>query len=90
MLKEGDRAPDFSLPDQDGRMVNLGDLLKKSALVVYFYPRDFTPGCTEQSCSFRDNYDAYKKIGAEIIGISADSSASHENFLKNINCHFLC
>lgn len=82
MLKDGERAPDFSLPDQNGKMVKLSDLLKKSAVVVYFYPKDHTPGCTEQSCSFRDNYGSYKKLGAEIVGISADSSASHDGFAK--------
>lgn len=82
MLKSGDSAPDFALPDQTGTLVKLSALLKKSAVVIYFYPKDHTPGCTEQSCSFRDNYGAFKAHGAQIVGISADSTTSHEGFAK--------
>lgn len=88
MLKNGERAPDFALPDQHGHTVTLGDLLKAKAVVIYFYPKDHTPGCTQQSCSFRDNYGAYKKLGAEIVGVSADSSTSHEGFAKAHNLPF--
>lgn len=89
MLKEGARAPDFCLPDQNGRNVSLADLLQGKAVVMYFYPKDHTPGCTEQSCSFRDNYGIYKQHGAEIVGISADSATSHEGFAKEYNLPFL-
>ncbi len=88
MLKEGELAPDFALPDQNGAVVKLSELLKKSAVVVYFYPKDNTPGCTAQSCSFRDNYGEFKANGAQVIGISADSSTSHDDFAKAYSLPF--
>jgi|HubBroStandDraft_2_1064218.scaffolds.fasta_scaffold15561_2 peroxiredoxin Q/BCP len=79
-LAIGDKAPDFSLPAHDGRSVSLSDSLGKRAVVLFFYPMDDTPGCTVEACAFRDRYDAFAEAGADVIGISADSGASHEKF----------
>jgi peroxiredoxin Q/BCP len=79
-LKTGDKAPLFSLPDQAGKMINLADFIGKSNLVIYFYPRDDSYGCTKEACSFRDNYEDFKESGAEVIGISADDESSHRSF----------
>jgi peroxiredoxin Q/BCP len=81
-IHEGDRAPDFTLPNQDGAEVALHDLLKTSAVVLYFYPKDDTPGCTAEACSFRDSYEVFKDAGAEVVGISSDSAADHQAFAK--------
>ncbi len=78
-LSEGDKAPDFSTIDQNGNPVKLEDF-KGKKVVLYFYPRDNTPGCTAEACNLRDNYDALKKQGFEILGISPDSEASHKKF----------
>jgi peroxiredoxin Q/BCP len=75
----GHPAPDFELPDQDGRPVRLSEL-KGSWLVVYFYPADDTPGCTAESCSFRDSHEDFTDAGARVLGISADSPESHKAF----------
>lgn len=87
-IKVGDRAPSFTLPNQSGAMVNLDDLLGKKPIVLYFYPKDDTPGCTAESCAFRDSYDVFHDAGAEVIGISGDSSASHEQFAAKYNLPF--
>jgi peroxiredoxin Q/BCP len=79
-LGAGDRAPAFTLADQDGKPVALADFLGKRNVVVYFYPKDDTPGCTRESCAFRDQYDDFVDAGAEVIGISSDGSASHRAF----------
>jgi peroxiredoxin Q/BCP len=79
-IKTGDQAPDFSLPKQDGTPVQLQELLQKAAVVLYFYPKDDTPGCTKEACSFRDSYESFKDAGAEVVGISSQSAASHEAF----------
>ncbi len=79
-VEVGDRVPDFTLPNQDGAQVSLSSYLGKSALVLYFYPKDNTPGCTSEACSFRDSYEVFKDAGAEVIGVSADSSESHRKF----------
>lgn len=79
-LSVGDIAPDFMLNDADGRPVSLYSYTGQSAVVLYFYPKDETPGCTAQACSFRDNYEAFKNAGAEVIGISSDSGDSHRSF----------
>ena len=84
-IKAGDRAPDFSLPTQDGGELALRDLLKNSAVVLYFYPMDNTPGCTAEARSFRDSYDALKDAGAEVVGVSSQSPQSHQGFAKE-NC----
>ena len=75
----GDAAPAFSLPDQDGKPVSLADF-KGRAVVLYFYPKDETPGCTRESCAFRDAYEELKEAGAEVIGVSSDSPESHKKF----------
>jgi peroxiredoxin Q/BCP len=79
MLKEGDRAPDFTLMDQDGREVRLSDFAGKP-VVVYFYSRDNTSGCTRQALAFRDAHERLKELGAVLLGISRDSEASHRRF----------
>ena len=84
-VKAGDRAPDFSLPTQDGSEVALRDLLEKSAVVLYFYPMDNTPGCTAEARLFRDSYDDIKGAGAEVIGVSSQSPQSHQGFAEE-NC----
>jgi peroxiredoxin Q/BCP len=79
MIKEGNAAPQFSLENQDGKKVGLSDYLGKP-IVLYFYPKDDTPGCTTEACGFRDGYSEYRKLGAEILGISPDSVKSHQKF----------
>ena len=79
-LAVGDRLPDVTLPDASGTPVRLHDRLGKKTLVVYFYPKDETAGCTAQACSFRDQYEDFTAAGAEVIGISADDAASHASF----------
>ena len=86
--KVGDRAPSFSLPDQSGTTINLDDMIGKKPIVLYFYPKDDTPGCTKESCAFRDSYEVFQDAGAEVIGISGDSSASHEKFAAKYNLPF--
>jgi peroxiredoxin Q/BCP len=76
----GDRAPDFTLPDQAGRPVRLSDLVGKQNVVLYFYPKDATPGCTAEARAFRDAYDAFTDADTEVIGVSSDSVKSHERF----------
>ena len=81
-LAAGDPAPDFTLDDQDGHPIQLADFRGQKNVVVYFYPKDDTPGCTKESCAFRDHYTAFQDAGAEVIGISSDSSASHKAFAE--------
>lgn len=76
----GELAPDFTLPDQEGKEVRLSDLLGKKTIVLYFYPKDDTPGCTTEACSFRDSYEVFKDAGAEVIGVSSDTVDSHQRF----------
>jgi thioredoxin-dependent peroxiredoxin len=80
-LKIGDKAPDFKVNDQDGNPVRLSDL-KGQKVVIYFYPKDMTPGCTAESCNLRDNYKAMQKHGYEILGVSTDSEKSHRKFIE--------
>lgn len=87
-LKVGDRVPNFSLPSQTGTTVNISDLIGKKSLVIYFYPKDDTPGCTAESCAFRDSYEVFTDAGAEVIGISADSPQSHQQFAQKYNLPF--
>ncbi len=92
MTKEinvGSKAPDFSLPDQTGKRVNLSDFLGRANIVVYFYPKDESFGCTKEACSFRDSYEDFKAEGAEVIGISADDVASHQAFSANHKLPFI-
>ncbi|BAY34329.1 bacterioferritin comigratory protein [Nostoc carneum NIES-2107] len=88
-VKVGDTAPDFSLPAQNGETVNLRDFRGKSAVVLYFYPKDDTPGCTAESCAFRDRYEVFKNAGAEVIGVSGDSNQSHQQFAAKYNLPFI-
>jgi len=81
-LSAGAPAPDFTLPDQDGASVSLGDFRGKKNVVLYFYPKDDTPGCTKESCAFRDQYTAFSDAGAEVLGVSSDSPASHKAFAQ--------
>ena len=87
-IKVGDRVPNFSLPSQTGTTVNISDLIGKKFLVIYFYPKDDTPGCTAESCAFRDSYEVFTDAGAEVIGISADSPQSHQQFAQKYNLPF--
>ncbi len=88
-VKVGDRAPDFTLPSASGENVSLADFLGKKSVVVYFYPKDDTPGCTKESCAFRDSYEVFKEVGAEVIGISADSTKSHQSFASKYQLPFI-
>ena len=87
-LKEGDPIPHFSGVDQNGNNFNSKEHIGNQPLVVYFYPKDFTPGCTQEACQFRDSYEDFKELGAEVIGISADSAKSHEKFSKKHDLPF--
>lgn len=88
-LKANDRVPEFTLKDQHGADFVLGAALGEKALVIYFYPKDETPGCTAEACAFRDDYEAFVQAGAEVIGISADSVGSHERFAANRRLPFV-
>jgi thioredoxin-dependent peroxiredoxin len=79
-IKVGDKAPDFTLPSATGEQVRLSDRLGDHAVVLYFYPKDETPGCTAEACAFRDGYEAFTDAGAEVIGVSSDSSGRHASF----------
>lgn len=85
----GDAVPDFSLKDQNDKTFALKSVLGKKSLVIYFYPKDETPGCTAEACAFRDQYETFTKAGAEVIGISADSTASHQKFASNRKLPFI-
>ena len=87
MLKEGEKAPSFSLPDETGTKVSLADFAGKK-VVVYFYPKDDTPGCTKEACSLRDNYDAILEKGAVVIGVSKDDGESHKKFKTKYDLPF--
>ena len=88
VLEENTKAPDFSLPDENGIERNLRDYLGKTVL-LYFYPKDDTPGCTTEACSFRDDYSEYEKAGIIIIGVSPDSSEKHKKFKEKHNLPFI-
>ena len=87
MLKEGDKAPSFNMPANTGGNVSLSKL-KNQKVILYFYPRDDTPGCTKEACGFRDDLSKYKKAGAVVIGVSRDSLESHEKFVKKYDLNF--
>jgi peroxiredoxin Q/BCP len=87
MLKEGDKAPSFNMPTNKGENVSLSKL-KGQKIVLYFYPRDDTPGCTKEACGFRDGLSKYKRAGAVVIGVSRDSVESHEKFVKKFSLNF--
>jgi thioredoxin-dependent peroxiredoxin len=80
-LQAGDKAPDFTVNDQDGNPVKLSDL-KGKKVVLYFYPKDMTPGCTTEACNLRDNYKAMQKQGFEVLGVSTDTEKSHKKFIE--------
>lgn len=87
LLKVGDAAPDFSSVDQNGNSVKLSDF-RGGPVVVYFYPKDNTPGCTKEACNFRDNNDVYTKAGVKVLGISVDGQKSHKNFVDKYDLNF--
>jgi thioredoxin-dependent peroxiredoxin len=89
MLAVGATAPNFHLPTSSGDYVSLTDFLGKQNVVVYFYPKDFTQGCTAEACSFRDSYEAFKDLGAEVIGISSDNQESHRDFAQRHRLPFI-
>ena len=89
MVAVGESAPGFRLPSNRGNYVSLRDFLGTKNVIVYFYPKDFTRGCTAEACSFRDSYEAFKDLGAEVIGISSDDQNSHEAFAKEHNLPFI-
>ena len=87
-LVVGDAAPDFSLPSQKGGVVNLRDLLGTCEVVLYFYPKDNTPGCTAEAKAFRDSYEVFREMGAEVVGVSSDSVDSHIDFASRCDLPF--
>lgn len=84
----GELAPDFTLPSQKGVQISLSEYRGKKNVVIYFYPKDDTPGCTAESCGFRDQYHVFQGAGAEVIGISADSPESHQRFASRYQLPF--
>lgn len=86
-LKQGDKSPEFSGKDQNGNTISASGF-KNKRYVVYFYPKDMTPGCTTQACNLRDHYDALDKAGISIIGVSADSEKSHQKFIEKYDLPF--
>ena len=88
MLETGIKAPEFTLNDKDGRSVSLSDFLGKK-VVLYFYPKDNTPGCTRQACAFAGAYEEFKNRNIEVIGVSKDSVASHVKFAEKYNLPFI-
>lgn len=88
MLNIGDKAPDFTLVNKDGQEVSISDFLGKK-VVLYFYPRDNTPGCTRQACAFAGLYQEFEKRGVTVIGVSKDSVASHQRFAEKYNLPFV-
>ena len=87
-IREGDKAPDFALRAQDGRVVTLESLVGKGSLVLYFYPKDKTPGCTAEAGAFRDSYAKFGELGAQVVGISSDSVESHKGFASECDLPF--
>ena len=88
-VKVGDVAPDFTLPDQSGTPVRLGALVGEKAVVLYFYPKDETPGCTIEARAFRDSYEQFSARDAQVVGVSSDSVRSHRRFARRHNLPFL-
>ena len=87
MLNEGDKAPDFAAKDQDGNDVKLSDFAGKR-VVLYFYPKDDTPGCTKEACSFRDADEVFNAKGIKVLGVSTDSEKSHQKFISKYQLPF--
>jgi len=86
-LKPGDKAPNFSAKDQNGKIVSLADFAGKK-LILYFYPKDLTPGCTTQACNFRDNASLLKEKGFAVVGVSADDEKKHQKFIDKHDLNF--
>jgi peroxiredoxin Q/BCP len=87
-LKAGDNAPDFSLQTDEGKTVKLSDFEGKSNIILYFYPKDQTPGCTKEACNFRDNMEKFSELGAKVLGVSVDNVDSHKSFKEKDNLNF--
>ena len=87
-IKVGDKAPDFTLQSQTGESVTLSSFQGKKAVVLYLYPKDDTPGCTTESCTFRDSFQDFQDLGVEVIGISSDSPDSHQQFANKYSLPF--
>ena len=87
-LKPGDPAPDFELKDQNGETVRLSGFCGQSAVVLYFYPKDDTSGCTKEACAFRDQFAAFRGLRAEVLGVSSDPEGSHRAFADKYNLPF--
>jgi len=88
LLKIGDTAPDFEAIDQNGRKLKISER-KGNVVVLYFYPKDFTPGCTAEACNFRDNFEEFTKRGIDVIGISVDSEGTHKKFAEKLGIPFI-
>lgn len=88
-VEVGDEAPDLTLPDQNGREVTLSDLWLEKNVVLYFYPKDRSKGCTMQACAFRDSYEVFTDLGAEVVGVSSDGPESHRDFAEERNLPFI-
>lgn len=88
MIREGERAPDFTAPTADGSTLSLADFRGKKPLILYFYPRDNTPGCTKEACSFRDHAAEIAEAGAAIVGVSMDSQDAHRKFIADFRLNF--
>ncbi|HEY3342654.1 MAG TPA: peroxiredoxin [Anaerolineae bacterium] len=88
-IQVGEAAPDFTLNDQNGKPVRFTGLLGKTAIVLYFYPKDNTAGCTAEACAFRDSYEAFNDAGATVVGVSADSAESHQAFASRHSLPFI-
>ena len=88
-VKVGDAVPDFTLADAQGRPLRLADHLDRGCVVIFFYPRDDSPGCTKEACAFRDAYETFSEAGATVIGISSDSAESHETFAQRHRLPFV-
>jgi thioredoxin-dependent peroxiredoxin len=88
-VKVGDKAPDFTLPSQMGDNVTLSEFLGKKNIVLYFYPKDETVGCTKEACRFRDSYEELTNLGAEVLGVSGQSVESHKSFASHYGLPFI-
>src|ERR1051326_4375384 len=88
-VQVGDPAPDFTLPSIAGKPMNLSSFIGQKDIVLYFYPKDNTPGCVAEACAFRDSYEVFKDAGAEVIGISADTGKAHEQFAQQHHLPFI-
>jgi peroxiredoxin Q/BCP len=89
MIQIGDKCPDFQLPDANGKMIQISEFIGKKKLVIYFYPKDDTPGCTKEACSFRDSYEDFKDYDCEVIGISSDDEQKHAAFASRHQLPFI-